>query len=92
MRIRLAAVVLDAAELEPESRFWHDVLGGRLARRERHHILYLDDAPILAIQLAAAHLPPQWPTGREQQIHLDFAIDDIRAARTDAWSTPAPSY
>lgn len=80
MAITLAAVVLDAAELEAESRFWHHLLGGSLERKERHHILRVHGSPVLAIQLAPGHVPPQWPTGQPQQIHIDLAVDDITAA------------
>jgi len=80
MRFTLAAVVLDAADLETASRFWHELLGGELRRKERHHILTRDGMPVLAVQLAPDHLPPQWPDGRPQQLHLDLAVDDIAAA------------
>jgi catechol-2,3-dioxygenase len=78
--IKLAAVVLDAANLEDESRFWHRLLGGELEKRERHHILTVAGAPAIAVQLAPNHTPPQWPDGQAQQIHLDLAVDDIASA------------
>nr|WP_044493719.1 VOC family protein [Nesterenkonia massiliensis] len=36
------------------------------------------DYPV-AIQRVVDHVPPQWPDGQPQQIHLDFFVDDIRA-------------
>jgi len=56
MAITLAAVILDAADLEKESRFWHRLLGGEVQRRERHHIVTVAGSPALAVQLAPAAL------------------------------------
>lgn len=84
VRITLAAVVLDAADLEDESRFWRQLLGGELEKRERHHILTVDGAPAIAVQLAPNYVPPQWPDGQPQQIHLDLEVDDIAAAHREA--------
>lgn len=84
MAITLAPVVLDAADLEKESRFWHRLLGGEVQRRERHHIVTVAGSPALAIQLAPDHEPPQWPDGRPQQVHIDLAVDDIATAHRTA--------
>jgi predicted enzyme related to lactoylglutathione lyase len=84
MAIRLAAIVLDATDLETESRFWHQLLGGELEKKERHHILRIQGSPVLAIQFAPDHRPPQWPAGQPQQIHVDLAVDDIAAAHRQA--------
>lgn len=84
MAITLAAVVLDAADLESESRFWQQLLGGDLEKTESHHILRIHGSPVLAIQLAPDHVPPQWPAGQPQQLHLDLAVDDIAAAHRQA--------
>jgi predicted enzyme related to lactoylglutathione lyase len=84
MAIRLAAIVLDAADIETESRFWHRLLGGELEEKERHHILRVAGSPVLAIQLAPGHVPPQWPAGQPQQLHIDLAVDDIEPAHRQA--------
>lgn len=82
--ITLAAVVLDAANLEEESQFWHRLLGGDLVKREWHHLVTVAGSPVIAVQLAPDHAPPQWPDGRPQQVHLDLAVDDIAAAHQQA--------
>jgi predicted enzyme related to lactoylglutathione lyase len=82
--ISLAAVVLDAANLEDESHFWHRLLGGELERRERHHVVIVSGSPAIAVQLAPNHVPPQWPDGQPQQIHVDLAVDDIATAHREA--------
>ena len=35
------------------------------------------------------HVPPQWPDGPPQQVHLDFHVDDIGAAHAHAVSVGA---
>jgi predicted enzyme related to lactoylglutathione lyase len=87
--ITLAAVILDAANLEDESRFWQRLLGGELNKKERHHILTVAGSPVIAVQLAPNHAPPQWPDGQPQQIHLDLAVDDIVTAHQQAMDAGA---
>ena len=80
MNINLSAVIIDVAELEPESAFWHRLLGGSIAKTETHHFLRTDGFPVFVIQRAPGHIPPNWPTGTPQQMHLDLATDDLAAA------------
>jgi hypothetical protein len=80
MTFSLAAVVLDAADIAKESHFWQRLLGGVFKEGERHHILTVGGAPVIAVQLAPNHTAPQWPDGQPQQIHLDLAVDDIVTA------------
>jgi hypothetical protein len=80
MKFTLAAVLLEAADPEPESAFWHRLLGGTLMRTPTHHFLRAEGLPVLVVQSAPGHLPPQWPDGRSQQVHVDLAVDDLPAA------------
>ncbi len=80
MNITLSAVLLEAAVLEPESAFWHQLLGGSISRTQIHHFLRGDGFPAIVIQLAPRHLPPQWPDGRSQQMHIDLTVGDLAAA------------
>lgn len=47
MNISLGAVIIDAAEPEPESAFWHRMLGGSVTRTETHHFLRADGFPVI---------------------------------------------
>ena len=38
----------------------------------------------IGVQLAPDHVPPDWPHGTSQQVHLDLHVDDPRAAHEDA--------
>ncbi|MFE9344800.1 VOC family protein [Streptomyces olivaceus] len=80
MDIGLTAVVVDAGELEPESAFWHRLLGGQVTRTATHHFLRADGFPVLVIQRAAGHVRPRWPEDGTQQVHLDLTTDDLTAA------------
>jgi hypothetical protein len=43
----------------------------------------------LGIQLAPNHVPPDWPDGTPQQIHLDLWVDDLKSAHKEAISLGA---
>ncbi|WP_300604542.1 VOC family protein [Trebonia sp.] len=84
MRITRQIAVFDAADLAAESTFWAGLLGGTVLPEDDWHTVYVDGVPRLAVQLAPGHVPPQWPDGTPQQIHLDLWVDDIRAAHDEA--------
>ena len=77
MKIRHQVVVFDAADLSAESAFWAGVLEGTVDAEDRWHMVMVDGAPRVGVQLAPDHIPPQWPDdGPPQQIHLDLWVDD----------------
>ena len=80
MRIRYQVVTFDAADLESESAFWAGVLGGEVHPDGDWHMVTVDGEPRVGVQLAPGHIPPDWPHGTPQQIHLDLWVDDFPAA------------
>jgi hypothetical protein len=80
MPITLSSVIIDAAEIEAESAFWHRLLGGSITRTPTHHFIQASGLPVLVVQSAPGHLAPNWPDGTSQQMHLDFGVDDLAAA------------
>ena len=77
MRITHQVVVFDAADLEAESTFWAGVLDGSVDAEDDWHMVMVDGAPRVGVQLAPNHIAPDWPDGApEQQIHLDLWVDD----------------
>ncbi|MFJ8827000.1 VOC family protein [Streptomyces sp. NPDC102467] len=80
MNFDLTALIVDSADLESESTFWRRLLGGELSETPTHHFLRVDGLPVIVIQDAPGHIPPQWPDGTSQQMHLDFATDDPAGA------------
>jgi predicted enzyme related to lactoylglutathione lyase len=91
MRIDQRVLVFDAADLAAESRFWGGVLNGTVKVYDRWHMVFLDEKPVLGIQLAPDHIPPDWPDGQhqQQQIHLDLWVDDAEAAHSEVTSLGA---
>ncbi|MEV5501894.1 VOC family protein [Nonomuraea fuscirosea] len=80
MTFSLTSLVVDAADLESESSFWHRLLGGTITRTATHHFLRIDGFPVIVIQHAPGQAPPRWPGGASQQLHVDLASDDAAAA------------
>ena len=74
---RLKTVVLDAADMQAEARFWSQLLdipvvleGDDWTTLEGHGVR-------MAGQLAPDHVPPRWPDpAHPQQLHLDIHVDD----------------
>jgi catechol 2,3-dioxygenase-like lactoylglutathione lyase family enzyme len=84
MEIKQQLVVFDAADIAAESAFWAGVLHGRVAADEDWHTVYdASGAPRFEVQLAPNHIPPDWPDGTPQQIHLDLYVDELAAAHEE---------
>ena len=89
MKINHQVVVFDTADLTAESTFWAGVLGGTVDAEDDWHMVLVDGQPRVGVQLAPDHVPPTWPDGTPQQIHLDLWVDDIRAAHDEVMSLGA---
>jgi catechol 2,3-dioxygenase-like lactoylglutathione lyase family enzyme len=78
-------IVFDAADLQAESAFWAGILGGRVFEDDAWHSV-VDAAGEwrIGVQLAPNHIPPDWPDGTPQQVHLDLHVNDPRAAHEEA--------
>ncbi len=83
-------VVFDASDLPAESAFWAGMLGGRvLAEADWHTVFDSEDRWVVGVQLAPNHVPPDWPHGNPQQIHLDLHASDFPAAHERAMALGA---
>jgi catechol 2,3-dioxygenase-like lactoylglutathione lyase family enzyme len=91
MKIKRQIIVFDAADLAAESTFWAGLLGGKVVADddESWHSVVVDGEWRLGVQLAPNHVPPDWPDGTPQQIHLDLWVDDLKAAHEEALSLGA---
>ena len=84
MKIARQIIVLDAADLAAESAFWAGVLGGRVvADDDWHSVVDADGQWRIGVQLAPDHIPPDWPHGAPQQVHLDLHVDDPASAHDE---------
>lgn len=85
MKIIRRVVVFDAQDVEAESRFWAELLGGTVRRDGDWHSVLVDGEWVIGVQAAADHVPPQWPNGEhQQQVHLDLHVDDLEDATRHA--------
>lgn len=80
MKIGRQVIVFDAADLAAESTFWAGLLGGMVIEDSDWHSIVVNGEWRLGVQLAPDHIPPEWPDGTPQQMHLDLWIDDLDAA------------
>ena len=45
------------------------------------HSIVVDGDWVMGVQAAPNHVPPDWPTGaQQQQVHLDLHVDDLEEA------------
>ncbi len=58
---RLKTVVLDAADMQAEARFWSEVLDVPVVHTDTDWTTLEGRGVRLAVQLAPDHVPPQWP-------------------------------
>jgi predicted enzyme related to lactoylglutathione lyase len=89
MRITRHEIVFDAADIGAESAFWAGMLGGTVEADDDWHSVLVDGDARIGVQLAPDHVPPDWPDGAPQQIHLDLWVDDLEAAHEEAISLGA---
>jgi predicted enzyme related to lactoylglutathione lyase len=90
MDIRHRVVVFDAADMESESAFWAALVGGTVHKDDVWHMIFVDAAPVLAVQHAPDHKRPTWPDGeRQQQVHYDLWVDDYAVAHGEVMSLGA---
>lgn len=85
MEIMRRVVVFDAPDLVAESAFWAGMLAGRVLGDDHFHCVFdSDDRWVIGVQLAPGHIPPDWPDGNPQQVHLDLHIEDPAQAHREA--------
>ena len=78
-------VVFDAADLDAESEFWAGIFGAHVFRDDSFHsVIDASGQWLVGVQLAPNHVPPDWPDGAPQQVHLDLHVEDPRAAHEAA--------
>lgn len=89
MKITRTIIVLDAADMTASSAFWAGLLGGTVEAEDDWHTIHVNGEPRVGIQLAPGHVPPQWPDGSPQQIHIDLYVEDPPAAHEEAMALGA---
>ena len=85
MNLLRTVIVFDALELEAESAFWASVLNGYVVKdADWHSVIDESGEWRIGIQLNPTHVKPEWPKGnQQQQIHLDFHVEDPHRTHVD---------
>jgi hypothetical protein len=75
-------VVFDAADVASESAFWAAMLDGSVIDEDPQFHCVIDNRGnwLVGVQRAPDHVPPDWPDGEPQQVHVDFHVTDPAAA------------
>ena len=90
MKVLRQITVFDAVDIAAESAFWVGLLGCEVYEDDTFHSVIVDGEWRFGVQLAPNHVSPGWPNGeQQQQVHLDFHVEDIRAAHEHAISLGA---
>ncbi|MCL2166753.1 MAG: VOC family protein [Clostridiales bacterium] len=89
MRILLRTVVIDCKDEEETAEFYSKLLGWQRTLDEDGWILMRDPmgGAGLSFQREEAYEPPVWPEQADRQakmLHLDFLVDDLKAAAAHA--------
>ncbi|WP_205475034.1 VOC family protein [Nocardioides sp. SYSU D00038] len=85
MRLTRSVVVFDAAELHAESTFWAGMLDGHVFEDDTFHsVIDATGEWRIGVQLAPDHVPPRWPDGTPQQVHIDLHAEDPGQAHEQA--------
>lgn len=84
---RFDTVVLDCPDPRALAEFYAGLLGQQVADdgNDSWQSLVGDGSGItLAFQRVARYVPPQWPDGQPQQLHLDLTVADFATAHQGA--------
>jgi predicted enzyme related to lactoylglutathione lyase len=82
MKLLRSVIVFDASDLDAESAFWAAVFNGFVLKdTEWHSVIDEFGEWRLGVQVNPTHVRPDWPNGvQQQQIHLDFHVDNQHEA------------
>lgn len=85
------AISLDCDDPEPLSRFWAELLGGKVTATSDHHaVVTVDSALLLVTVRVKNYVRPTWPDARvPKQMHIDIDVDDLSEAERRAVSLGA---
>ncbi len=85
MELTRYVVVFDAADIDAESAFWAGMFDANVFKDDGFHcVIDTSGEWRVGVQLAPNHVPPDWPDGAPQQVHLDLHAEDPRAAHEKA--------
>jgi predicted enzyme related to lactoylglutathione lyase len=84
--IQLRSIVFDCPDPSRLAVFYGNLLGGDVDSTDPSWCeVHFAELPLkLAFQRVVAFVPPQWPNGQPQQVHLDITVTDLESASARA--------
>jgi predicted enzyme related to lactoylglutathione lyase len=84
--IQLRSIVFDCPDPSRLAAFYGDLLGGVVDSTDPSWCeVHFAELPLkLAFQGVAEFVPPTWPNGQPQQVHLDLTVTDLESASARA--------
>ena len=84
--IQLRSIVFDCPDPERLATFYGDLLGGVIDLSDPSWCeVHIATLPLkLAFQRVDEFVPPEWPNGQPQQIHLDITVTDLEVSSARA--------
>jgi hypothetical protein len=80
--IEMAAIIIDCADPGPVARFYVTAAAGDVVREDPDGVWIKFAGHDVIFRKVENYRPPTWPAADEQmQMHMDFYVDDLRAAR-----------
>jgi hypothetical protein len=78
----LAAIIIDCADPRPVAEFYVAAASGEVVRDDPDGVWIKFGGNNVIFRRVDHYRPPTWPTSDEQmQVHFDFYVDDLQAAR-----------
>ena len=83
--VRLAAVALDTDDPRGLAEFYRRLAGLGVLYESEDFVTLKGAAVLLNMHRVTDHRPPDWPSGPvPKQLHLDFAVEDLKSAQEAA--------
>ena len=93
-KIRPSSVVLDCSNPKVLAQFYSALLDWPIIEKDPEwiHVRHEGGYPLIVFQEEGNFVPPTWPTeagSQQQQVHMDFAVDNLKEAENHAISLGA---
>jgi hypothetical protein len=91
--IRLSAVALECPDAGKLAAFYAEITGGEVTYLDGAWATVKGPRGRIDFQTAPGYTPPTWPDpASSMQMHLDFFVDDLRAAEARVLAAGATKY
>ncbi|MDN5855538.1 MAG: VOC family protein [Actinomycetia bacterium] len=82
--IRLGNIVFDCPDARALAAFYSALLDRPVAADSEDDWVDLVGSPVVSFQRVADYVPPSWPDGSPQQVHLDLDVEEFESTHARA--------